>query len=243
MTGNALKAFEPQGLECSNHSASAVRKYIRNPNCSCLVCGKSIYRRPNQLQLSNGKAYCTHACYVKTLEILKTCPICDAKFKSGKNSKTCSRSCSNKNRSGMLYKGRSPTKSKVTTYKAILNRVVALLGYKCCRCSYDKMPILNMHHMVERHDGGSDDLDNLLLLCPNCHSEEHYIRRKAKREALTIASQEKHKARKKMSEAAPLIHGTRRAYNDKSCRCAECRLWRSMENTKYKLARSSRKTI
>lgn len=31
----------------------------------------------------------------------------------------------------------------------------------------------NIHHVVERHKGGGDELDNLVLLHPNCHRQLH----------------------------------------------------------------------
>jgi 5-methylcytosine-specific restriction endonuclease McrA len=31
-----------------------------------------------------------------------------------------------------------------------------------------------VHHIVRRSDGGSDELENLELVCPTCHAEIHY---------------------------------------------------------------------
>jgi RNA-directed DNA polymerase len=31
----------------------------------------------------------------------------------------------------------------------------------------------HVHHIVEKHLGGSDNLDNLVLLHPNCHMQWH----------------------------------------------------------------------
>ena len=30
-----------------------------------------------------------------------------------------------------------------------------------------------IHHVVPKSQGGSDRLDNLILLCPNCHAARH----------------------------------------------------------------------
>jgi len=32
----------------------------------------------------------------------------------------------------------------------------------------------NIHHVIERHKGGSDKMDNLVLLHPNCHRKLHF---------------------------------------------------------------------
>uniref|UniRef100_Q9R669 Group II SELF-splicing intron ORF (Fragments) n=1 Tax=Azotobacter vinelandii TaxID=354 RepID=Q9R669_AZOVI len=31
----------------------------------------------------------------------------------------------------------------------------------------------NIHHIIKRHMGGGDELDNLVLLHPNCHRQLH----------------------------------------------------------------------
>lgn len=40
---------------------------------------------------------------------------------------------------------------------------------KCVICGYSKH--LNCHHILAVNDGGSDKLENLVTLCPNCHAE------------------------------------------------------------------------
>lgn len=45
----------------------------------------------------------------------------------------------------------------------------------CNRCGYAKIvEILEVHH-IDR-DRGNNTLDNLEILCPNCHQEEHFTR-------------------------------------------------------------------
>jgi hypothetical protein len=46
------------------------------------------------------------------------------------------------------------------------------------------------HHIVQVVDGGTDDLDNLALLCANCHSEMHNGEAVARSQAV----REKHNA-------------------------------------------------
>lgn len=47
-----------------------------------------------------------------------------------------------------------------------------IIGLSCCVCGYDK--ILNYHHIVYKENGGKDNLNNIMPLCPNHHSEVHY---------------------------------------------------------------------
>ena len=46
-------------------------------------------------------------------------------------------------------------------------------GRKCERCSYNKYEILQVHH--KNKDRNDNNIDNLELICPNCHFEEHYL--------------------------------------------------------------------
>lgn len=47
-------------------------------------------------------------------------------------------------------------------------------GVVCEICKFSKTNILVVHHVIERCNGGSDNLENLKLICPNCHAEIHY---------------------------------------------------------------------
>jgi 5-methylcytosine-specific restriction endonuclease McrA len=40
--------------------------------------------------------------------------------------------------------------------------------------SSDGTPFLEVHHVKSLSDGGTDTLDNVLALCPNCHRRKHY---------------------------------------------------------------------
>ena len=47
-------------------------------------------------------------------------------------------------------------------------------GHKCRNCSgKTKDTVLEVHHLVQRKDGGSDRPDNLITLCKTCHDAYH----------------------------------------------------------------------
>jgi len=148
-----------------------MERYVRRPNCNCKICNKDIYRRPNQL--AKGDVYCGQECYGKSCAIMIACSICGTEFNKGLNKKTCSRACANKLRIGSKYNGR-PLKDKVKNSKALKERLIKLRGSFCERCGFTNTKILNVHHKIRRADGGSNDIENLELICPNCHAEEHY---------------------------------------------------------------------
>lgn len=46
--------------------------------------------------------------------------------------------------------------------------------YGCCViCGFDYEPVLEIHHILPVSSGGSNDVDNLFPLCPNCHAIVH----------------------------------------------------------------------
>jgi hypothetical protein len=45
-------------------------------------------------------------------------------------------------------------------------------GYQCQGCGVDGCR-LHVHHVIPRSDGGTDDIDNLQTLCPDCHAQTH----------------------------------------------------------------------
>ncbi len=147
--------------------------YKRNPNTKCLICNKPIYRRPVELKRSKGSAFCTSICYGIACRREVPCIICQKPILSRFRKKTCSRTCSNKNRAGIKYKIGRP-KDKVRSQQALKIRLVKLRGKECERCGYNKPEILQVHH--KDRDRKNNEFENLELVCPNCHAEEHYFK-------------------------------------------------------------------
>lgn len=146
--------------------------YKRKPNTECFVCQKEIYRRPSEIRLN--KVYCSRACFGKACRKEKPCTVCGTPILASFNKKTCSRSCANKNRTGLKYKrNNKPLKDKVKTQRLLKSRLLEERGEVCERCEYDKKEILQVHHRDRNRR--NNDLSNLELICPNCHYEEHYL--------------------------------------------------------------------
>lgn len=47
-------------------------------------------------------------------------------------------------------------------------RARKIFGNVCARCSWKEAPC-DAHHIVARSAGGSNELTNIIILCPNCH--------------------------------------------------------------------------
>ena len=146
----------------------------RKPNTICVVCDKAIYRRPGVLKQNKGNVYCNQSCYGRACRKEIPCLVCGTLLLSGLNKKTCSRSCANKNRTGISYNtGR--LKDKVQSQKRLKVRLLKTRGKQCERCGFDVYQILQVHHIDRNRK--HNELCNLELLCPNCHTEEHYLKK------------------------------------------------------------------
>jgi 5-methylcytosine-specific restriction endonuclease McrA len=118
---------------------------------------------------ANTAKYCSRKCYYKSLKgkgsVKYTCRHCGEYFfdAPSRNRKYCSRSCINKS-------SKKTFKPKYTTVrKAMISRD---LIKSCNRCGYSEHPeILGVHHKDRNRK--NNDISNLEVLCPNCHSLEH----------------------------------------------------------------------
>ncbi len=147
-------------------------RYKRNPNVNCFVCHKPVYRRPSLLRASSGRAFCGQLCYGISQRIETPCIVCGSPIVASKNAQTCSRACANKHRAGIKYKIGRP-RDKVVRERSMKIRLIEQRGAKCERCGYSKVEILHVHHRDRNRKNNT--LENLELVCPNCHYEEHYL--------------------------------------------------------------------
>lgn len=85
---------------------------------------------------------------------------------------TCSRACANKARTGIIYTKENKFNN---AYRGSLlkEKVAKLRGGVCEKCQENNYAILQVHHKKERYRGGTDNVRNLELLCPNCHATHH----------------------------------------------------------------------
>jgi hypothetical protein len=131
-----------------------------------------IYRRPSQIEKLGGRAFCSQGCYGITCRKELPCLVCGKLILAGANKKTCSRSCANVHRKGIQYKINSP-RDKAKSQATLKARLLEIRDKKCERCEYDdNHRILQIHHRDRNRSNNT--FDNLELICPNCHCEEHY---------------------------------------------------------------------
>lgn len=59
------------------------------------------------------------------------------------------------------------------------DRAFIAYPHQCNKCNYDKIiNILEVHHID--CDRNNNKINNLRILCPTCHMEEHYITKTGK---------------------------------------------------------------
>lgn len=64
-------------------------------------------------------------------------------------------------------------RDKMVSQRALKTRLLEERGIICERCGYATVEILQVHHRDRNRK--NNNIDNLELICPNCHFEEHYL--------------------------------------------------------------------
>lgn len=182
---------------CSRKCA-AQRQQKAMADLVCPMCGKVFYRKPSERK--SGKNYCSRTCsnqaQSKILQELppesrkfpgieKTCEGCGKTYYTephrAAKSKYCSRPCALTSRFGPKEKKVDVSGNKNPNFRGTSNRTTArdnalrYLGRACMICGWDT--IVDVHHIIPRRHGGTNDIDNLIVLCPNHHkmADKHML--------------------------------------------------------------------
>lgn len=152
--------------KCSKYGIKSKFHEIKRKEVNCLNCQCKI-----KTTTKVNKKFCNHSCSAtfnnKKRKVLNKCLNCDNDLKY-KKQKFCSRSC---NKIHEINKKVSENKASAKTSKRYL---ILEHGEKCMDCGWrgvnpvsGRVPI-----ELEHIDGNSENnsLENLKLLCPNCHS-------------------------------------------------------------------------
>ncbi len=138
--------------DCSNKAQSEALKMHpelrenRGIPIVCATCGKTFYVKPYRAEKSK---YCSRACFGI------------ARFGEPRDSTNSPSVAGYRNPN---YKGSS---NNVTARSLAFSR----FGKRCMVCGFDV--IVAVHHIQLRSNGGTNDLTNLIVLCPNHHAMAH----------------------------------------------------------------------
>jgi 5-methylcytosine-specific restriction endonuclease McrA len=173
--------YEKAGKGRKDKKRSAVK-------LSCSQCGKEFLKAKHLLVEGQENYYCSKSCSGKSQKtsIEFTCAYCGKIFErrpsSKRNSRSgfyfCTRKC--KDSAQRIY-GNDNIIHEIlpdhyTGTATIFNyRQIALLEYGevCNRCGYNENLAAIMVHHIDR-DHHNNSLDNLEVLCANCHAIEHF---------------------------------------------------------------------
>ena len=148
---------------------------MKQPNTKCDICEKSIYKKPHVLKRNKG-IFCSQVCYGISCRKEIPCIICQKLILASLNKKTCSKECFilfNRDPERKHSRGKKATEEINYSSKLFRKIFIEKKGNKCALCEYSVKEVLNIHHIIERKNGGSNEENNLIVLCPNCHAEIH----------------------------------------------------------------------
>jgi hypothetical protein len=131
----------------------------------CQTCNKTFIADSREVKRGNAK-YCSLSCAGKApkkRQYEHICAHCGREFISAsKQSKYCSNSCKQKHYRAKASQGDLSMKKFYEMFKDI----------PCEICNWDKAS-RDLHHIIEVANEGTNTIDNIICVCPNCHREIH----------------------------------------------------------------------
>lgn len=149
---------------CSNKCKGKSSHTIQKSNCK--ICN-------NEFEYSHARIgvakYCSRKCYYKAMHtkgsVIVNCKHCGKEINCSPSEKRvyCSKQCI----------GKESQKTFHPNYTTVRKKIINMgLMVKCQICGYsENRNILGVHH-IDRNKH-NNTLENLIVLCPNCHSLEH----------------------------------------------------------------------
>lgn len=130
---------------------------------SCEVCGQGFKTSPSQ----SNQYTCSYRCNgirKRKWPQKRKCEFCDNFYLANrKSSRFCNKSC------GTKSQNRKPS------VRATLITVMPRSEMKECDiCKYNKHPEILVRHHINR-DRTNNLIENIQVLCPNCHDEVHFL--------------------------------------------------------------------
>ena len=134
----------------------------------CQTCSKSFMADTREINRGNAR-FCSLSCAAKApkkLQYPQVCKQCGKEFLSAsKSAKYCSDSCKQKNYRAKQKDISENSGSIKTLYKKFEN-------VPCEICGWDKTS-RDLHHILEVSNGGTNEISNIVSVCPNCHRMIH----------------------------------------------------------------------
>lgn len=182
---NTFTSYNIGQETCSKQCAGAIRAKAALVECTCKNCGKVFQLR--RCNVAEGRGlYCSIKCSSEDRKKTFDTALALERWTAGDSVPAVARAVGTTKhiierwiKSLGLYEPRHAKGDQVHTWKGGVKitakhytQVRAIAGNACERCSYDACPdILEVHHKDRNRK--NNRLENLELLCPNCHAIEH----------------------------------------------------------------------
>jgi hypothetical protein len=169
-----LAAKEKLDAARQKQSQQAREKYETNP----IICAGCKEKVPYEKRKWVSK-FCSRKCSAKFNNRVKEkhqvkCLGCEKTFNQRRDKKYCSIKCQQNYIKDDTYKKLLAGENVNIGHDRARNLIIHIYGAKCMECTWDKINLVTGKCPIELEhiDGNSanNKLDNLKLLCPNCHS-------------------------------------------------------------------------
>lgn len=160
------KEFE---IECTDFSWEH-KKYKKYCSRSC--ANKHIYSEEIKKKISDGVKKYNKIKETSVYEYI--CEKCGNTFTSNKIlRKDRKKHCDNCKRNTVHYK-ENPI-SIFDLSKRTISKILKRANKGCQICNWNESTC-DIHHIIPKKEGGTDDISNLIIVCPNCHRVLHTIK-------------------------------------------------------------------
>ena len=147
----------------------------------CKNCNKDVIKKPSEVKRTKN-IFCNHKCQgeYSSKRIPCQCAYCGESItktlssinRSRSGNMFCDRSCAT-SFNNTKYKTGELHPNYTSGYGSYRSRAIKHYGEHCSKCNYDKIiHILQVHHID--NDRQNNKIENLQVLCPNCHAEIHW---------------------------------------------------------------------
>ena len=136
-------------------------KYRKFCNHSCAAKYANSHRGKHSENTKSKISESLKKFHDKKPKVKTLCQFCQSEFEADRKScKYCSNECRI-----LVTNKKIKDKLSYRTFQKIIKR--AFPDWRCPFCQFDFC--YEIHHIKPRKDGGNENTNNLILLCPNCH--------------------------------------------------------------------------
>lgn len=167
----AERQLQPVDIfETNSYNTCMTRKNVRDTICG--ECQIAFSARVSEILRGNGK-FCTRTCANRyNNRGRKMSEETKEKMKNSlrayyKNNPKATRQAFLNGQKSQRGKNKPP-KTILDMAKRTTGKILRRLKIPCSYCGWNK-GVCDIHHIIPKREGGTDEHDNLSYLCPNCH--------------------------------------------------------------------------